>query len=111
MAIDEIRMRLRRKLEEAFGVDEADLLMDRPPGGWSDLATHRHIDALESRIDRRFDDVDRRFADLETRFDSKLDALRHELVATMERGFQAQTWRLIAALTALIGIFAAVVKI
>jgi len=34
---------LRRKLEEAFGAEEASILMDRPPG-WTDLATNQALD-------------------------------------------------------------------
>ena len=90
MAVDEVRLRLRRKLEEAFGVEEAALLMDRPPGGWGDLATRRDLEALE------------------VRFDLKLDALEHKLIATMEAGFRSQTWRLITTLIAAMGVQTAV---
>ena len=66
MAIDEVRIRLRQRLEEMLGVDEAALLMDRPPGGWADLATKADLVALEEG--------------LEARFDLKLEALEHKLV-------------------------------
>ena len=36
--------RLRRKLEEAFGAEEASFLMDGRPGGWSDLVTNQTLD-------------------------------------------------------------------
>ena len=56
MPIDDVRVRLRRKLEEAFGAEEASILMDRPPGGWTDLVTNQtfdlKMDALAGR-DRR----------------------------------------------------------
>jgi hypothetical protein len=42
---------LHRKLVETFGVDEADLLLDRPPGGWSDLVTNQ---TLDRRFERGF---------------------------------------------------------
>ena len=35
MTVEEVRVRLRTKLEAAFGAEEASILMDRPPGGWS----------------------------------------------------------------------------
>jgi hypothetical protein len=45
---------LRRKLEEAFGAEEASILMDRPPGGWTDLVTNQtldlKIDALRAEL-------------------------------------------------------------
>src|SRR5258708_35038252 len=31
MTVEEARIRLRRQLEDAFGVEEASILMDRPP--------------------------------------------------------------------------------
>jgi len=70
-------------------VEEASILLDRPPGGWSDLVTNQMLDA-------------------------KLAALEHKLVATMERGFRTQTWRLsILVVTTVLpsfGLFAALVR-
>ncbi|MFO7589889.1 MAG: hypothetical protein R6X23_03205 [Acidimicrobiia bacterium] len=86
MAIEDARVRLRTKLESAFGAEEASILMDRPPGGWNDLVTNQVLDA-------------------------KLDALRYELVATMERGFRAQTWRLVGANFVAFGLFATLVRV
>ena len=54
MAVDEARLRLRRELEEAFGAEEASILLDRPPGGWCDLVTQpmlaREMDALRAEL-------------------------------------------------------------
>ena len=69
MVLEEARTRLRQKLEDAYGTEEASVLLDRPPGGWSDLVTNQMLDA-------------------------KLAALEHKLVATMEAGFRTQTWQL-----------------
>jgi hypothetical protein len=55
--------------------------MDRPPGGWNDLVTNQMLDA-------------------------KLSALEHKLVATLERGFRTQTWRLLTAMFVAFGLFA-----
>ena len=77
MTTEDVRVRLRSKLESAFGAEEASLLMDRPPGGWNDLVTNQVLDA-------------------------KFAALESKLVATMERGFRVQTWRLAMALFATI---------
>jgi hypothetical protein len=92
MAMQEVRERLRQRLESEYGVDEAGILMDRPPGGWSDLVTNESLNA-------------------------KLDAVRFEVIATMEREIRAQTWRLLtvqvtttASFAALVGVFIAVAR-
>ena len=127
MAVDEVpgqpvQLRLRRKLEELVGVEEADLLMDRPPGGWSSLVTKDWLDerltherellderfrglderfrGLDERFDERFRGLDERFRGIDHQFglfDAKLDGLRHELIGTMHNELRGQTWRLITA--------------
>lgn len=67
MAVENIRQQVRATLEELMSAEEASYLMDRPPGGWSDLVTRDYLDA-------------------------KLDALRHELIGTVDRRLRAQTW-------------------
>ena len=86
MTTEDVRVRLRAKLESTFGSEEASILMDRPPGGWNDLVTNQMLDA-------------------------KLDALRFELVATMERGFRAQTWRLTTALLATVTLMSVILRV
>jgi len=78
------RMRLRRKLEELVGVEEADLLMDRPPGGWSALVTNETLDlklgALEARMNTRFESIESRFEAIDHRFegiDYRFEAIDH----------------------------------
>jgi hypothetical protein len=66
-AVEEARARLRRQLEETYGVEGAAILMDRPVGGWSDLVTNQTLDL-------------------------KIDALRHELIGSVDRRLRAQTW-------------------
>jgi hypothetical protein len=67
MAVEGARARLRRQLEETYGVEGAAILMDRPPGGWSDLVTNEMLDA-------------------------KLSALEHRLIGSVDRRLRAQTW-------------------
>jgi hypothetical protein len=86
MTTEDVRVRLRTKLEKAFGAEEASILMDRPPGGWNDLVTNQMLEA-------------------------RLAALEHKLVATMERGFRNQTWRLLGAMFVMFGVFATVVRV
>lgn len=77
-------------------MDEAAILMDRPPGGWGDCVTNQSLDA---RLDARF------------------EAFEHKLMAALDRGFRDQTWRLttamigaMSALVAAMAIFVAVVN-
>ena len=95
MATEDVRVRLRTKLESAFGAEEASILMDRPPGGWNDLVTNQVLEA--------------RLAALESTFVAQMAELRGDLVATMERGFQAQTWRVVGAVFVAFGVFAGLV--
>jgi hypothetical protein len=86
MATEDVRVRLRTKLESAFGAEEASILMDRPPGGWNDLVTNQVLEA-------------------------RLAALEHKLVATVERGFRVQTWRLLGAIFVAFGLFATLARL
>ncbi len=97
MTVEDARVRLRTKLESAFGAEEASLLMDRPPGGWNDLVTNQVLDA--------------KLATLEYKLVAQMADLRGELVATMERGFRAQTWRLMGATFVAFGLFATLVRV
>jgi hypothetical protein len=108
MAVEEVRARLREKLEGAFGAEEASYLMDRPPGGWSDLVTNPVLEARFAAVDARFDAVDARFEILE----AKLDAAENRILAAVDRRLRAQTWITTTtllggmAMAALIGRFA-----
>src|SRR5258706_246142 len=52
VTVDEDRMHLRTRLEELVGVSGAKILMDRPPGGWSDLVTNRTPDLRVAAVKR-----------------------------------------------------------
>jgi hypothetical protein len=86
MTTEEVRVRLRAKLESTFGAEEASLLMDRPPGGWNDLVTNQMLDA-------------------------RLDALKHELVSELDRRFRSQTWALATLFVAGLGAITAAVRL
>ena len=94
---EDTRTRLHRKLTEAFGVEEADFLLDRPPGGWADLVTNQ---SLELRL-----------AAFEARIEGRMEARFHELRAEIERGFREQTWRLVGVTTALMAIVVAALRV
>ncbi len=86
MTVEEARVRLRRQLEDAFGIEEASILMDRPPGGWSDLVTNQTLDL---KIDA---------------LRSDLRAEMSELSASVDRRLRAQTWMMMSTMIAAVGL-------
>jgi hypothetical protein len=122
MTVDEDRMHLRSRLEELVGVSGAEILMDRPPGGWNDLVTNhtldlrfaafeervdRRLEALEARMELRFAAVDARFADMDHRF----DRFEHQLLAQVDRRLRAQAWVTISTIIAAVGVMAAALRL
>jgi len=104
-------------------MDEASYLMDRPVGGWSELVTNHTLDlkfavvderlaALDARFDARFEAMearfDARFEAMDATFDAKLDAFRHELFAQMHHELRDQTWKMLTAVIAGMGVMGAV---
>ncbi len=73
MALDErARHELFLRLERALGPAGAETLMELlPPVGWADVATKRDLDALEERINLRFEGLENKL----------LAAFRGELLA------------------------------
>jgi len=93
MTTEDVRLRLRTKLESAFGAEEASILMDRPPGAWNDLVTNQVLEA-------------------------RLAALKYELVAEisgvrteLHKELRTQTWRLAGLVFVAFGIFATLVRV
>lgn len=85
MAIEDVRVRLRAKLETVYGSEEASYLMDRPPGGWSDLVTNQVLDA--------------KFGQLSAELRGEMSELRGELrtemaelSASVDKRLRQQTW-------------------
>ena len=67
--------RLRRRLVEEYGVDEADMLLDPPPGGWEEVVTR---DRLQRVLDARIAPMEQKLASI----DSRLTSIEAELRAT-----------------------------
>ena len=135
MKVDEVRSSLRSQLEEAFGVDEATLLMDGPAGGWDNLATKQDLDVLDQRIggldqriggvEQRIDGLDRRFDALDQSLRAEFSALRSEMTAhsaslriELHQELRNQTWRtmtatftVMAILVAAMGMFVTLAKL
>jgi hypothetical protein len=125
MAVDEQWLRVRRSLEEKLGVEEASFLMDRPPGGWSELVTTRTLDLrfdafearMDVRMDARFGEVNERFARIEgvleaiaARFgetDQKIVAAEERVLALLDRRFAELSWKLVSAVIAGMGVMGA----
>ena len=109
MTVDEVSARLRARLQEEYGMDEAAILMDRPPGGWGDLVTNQSLDqrlaAFEARLDAKFD----------TKLEAKFEAFEYRVTSLLDRGIREQTWRLmtatIGAITVVLAAMAIVVAI
>jgi len=127
VAAEQVRARLRRRLAEEYGMDEADLLLDHPPGGWDALVTkewvHLELSVVDARfasIDARFDSIDAQFAAVESRLsalESRMTAVELRLTSIDDRlsalasELHAQTWKLIGAMSALLGVFVAAIKL
>ena len=140
MTVDEDRMHLRTRLEELVGVSGAEILMDRPPSGWSDLVTNHTLDlrfaafeersdrklegmesrlearvnALDARMELRFAGVDARFDHVAARFadmDHRFDRFEHELLAQVDRRLRAQAWMSISTIVAVGGVIVAAIRI
>jgi hypothetical protein len=67
-------------------VEEASILMDRPPGGWSDLVTNQTLDL----------EIDALRADLR--------AEMANLSASVDRRLRAQTWMMMSTMIAAVGL-------
>ena len=91
MTVDNPRLRARRELEElGLSMDTASYLVDdQPPGGWDSLVTKDYLRAemAESRAEMA------------------------EIRAEMERGFRAQTWRLMTALIATVTLMSVILRV
>jgi hypothetical protein len=89
MVLDErARHELFLGLEQVLGPERAKTLMElMPPVGWADVATKRELDALEERMNLRFELVDQRFEGVDRRF----EALEHKLMAGFRTELLAQT--------------------
>jgi hypothetical protein len=101
MALDErARHELYLRLEQILGAESAETLMEMlPPVGWADVATKRDLDALEERMNLRFELFDQRFGAVDSRFEA-LDQ-RFDLVdQRMDERFEAWEHKLLAAFRA-----------
>jgi hypothetical protein len=102
MALDErARHELFLRLEQVLGPEPAESLMEMmPPVGWADVATKRDLDALEQRIDLRFEAMDHRFEAMDHKFEAKFEAMNHQLEATKHELVALFRGELLTAVTA-----------
>ena len=104
MTVEEARVRLRRQLEDAFGVEEASILMDRPPGGWSDLVTNQTLDL---KLDALRYELRTEIRELRSELKLEMAALRVDnanLSASVDRRLRAQTWMMMSTMIAGFGL-------
>jgi hypothetical protein len=122
MPVDEEVSALKAKLEEDYGVRGAAILMDRPPGGWSDLVTNaslqRELLVLEGRLDLKLAAVDARFDALESRMEARFadvehrfDRFEHQLLAQVDRRLRQQSWVMMSTVIAAMGVIVAALKV
>jgi hypothetical protein len=102
MVLDErARHELFLRLERVLGPESAETLMEMmPPVGWADVATKRDLDALEQRMDLRFELVDQRFDAVDQRFESleqRLDQRFDQQFGALDQRFEASEGKLLAA--------------
>ena len=115
MALDErARHELFLRLEQVLGAASAETLMEMlPPVGWADVATKRDLDALEERMNLRFEQVELRFENrfeaieqrfeaLEQRLDQRFEASEHKLLAAFRAELLAQSNTITAQTKALV---------
>lgn len=102
MTIDErTRHQLYLRLEAVLGTEEATTLMEHlPPVGWADVTTKHDLDALESRIDLRFDGVGYR-----------LDSVGHQLRAEFQHDLRVSMLAVITANAAIVAVVAALTNL
>jgi hypothetical protein len=104
MTVEEARVRLRRQLEETFGIEEASILMDRPPGGWSDLVTNQILDL---KIDALRSDLRTEMGELRSELKLEISDVRVEMAnlsASVDRRLRAQTWMMMTTMIAGFGL-------
>ena len=77
MAVEEVHERVRRRLVELVGMEAADWILDRPPGGWSELVTkdwlHLELALLEARFSGKLDALDEKFSGKFDAWDEKFE--------------------------------------
>lgn len=95
MAVEEVRGRLRQKLEEIVGAEETSYLMDRPPGGWSDLVTNQtltdKLDALRQEMRAELAGVRAELSALSASVDNRLRKQTWITTTAMLTGIGAAT--------------------
>ena len=111
MAVDDrSRHQLVQRLDEVLGPEAADILMSHlPPVGWADVATKRDLDALEERMNLRFEITEER---LIGRLNLEIAGLRQEMaegtgsirqeIGALQAEFANQTRQIMFAMIGLI---------
>ena len=108
MALDErARHELFLRLEQVLGAESAETLMEMlPPVGWADVATKRDLDALEERMNLRFEQFELRFAMVDSRFEAMeqrfdlMDQRFEALDQRLDQRFEASEHKVLAAFRA-----------
>ncbi len=99
MAVDESRrLLLHDAVRASVGADAALTLMEMlPPSGWGDVATRQQLDAVEARLDAKFD--------------HGIESMRLEVQALVADGQRRMMQWTVATVIAMTGVFAAIVRL
>lgn len=107
---DRSRHELVQRLDEVLGPEAADILMSHlPPVGWADVATKRDLDALEERMNLRFERTEER---LIARLNLEIGGVRQDMaegtgslrqeIGALQAEFANQTRQIMFAMIGLI---------
>jgi len=109
MAVESPRVRARRELEDlGLSVESAVYLADdRPPRGWDSLVTHDQLLVIKAELRAEMAEIRTEIADVRT----EIAKLAGDLRSEMERGFKAQTWRLMTALIATVTLMSVILRV
>ncbi len=107
MTTEDIRRRARRELTEKTSVETADYLLERPPGGWDNLPTKADVAHVGEIVDTKLDALRHELKGEMTHVRSDLGSEIAQLRNDMHEDFRSQTWRLITAMTAIVGVIVA----
>ena len=90
--------------EEHMGQERAATMMNLvPPVGWADVASRHDLEELDARLTTRIDALETK---IDARFDAKLNALRSDLLRAFGTWLFASQAAVIAAISVVIALIA-----
>lgn len=105
-AVETDRWILHSRIREVLGNREGDILMEHlPPAGWSHLATKDDVTMTKLELRQEMGELRLEMAEMKSELRQEMTEIKVELKAdiadvrvAMEKGFRAQTWKMVAAI-------------